>query len=73
MLALLSFHHCFCLSDHYQQLLQLPEQQLPNFVHKIAKPVLRCLTRDQLCEDFKEASDFLLHLIRGLLLSYLSL
>ena len=40
-------------------MLQLPEQQFSNFVHKVTIPELRDLTKcEQLCEGFKEDLSF---------------
>jgi len=47
---------CFCvLLDTFQEVLQLPSEQLTNFVHQVAQPELRDLTKcEHLCSTFQE-------------------
>ena len=43
-----------CL-DTFQEVLQLPSEQLTNFVHQVAQPELRDLTKcEHLCSTFQE-------------------
>lgn len=47
------------LLDTFQEVLQLPPDQLANFVHEVAQPELRDLTKcEYLCDTFKEDLTF---------------
>ena len=66
------FSPCYKISERYQELLQLSEDELSRFSQLVRPPeltyVLRC---EDLCEDFKEDLDFHFSLfgLRSLLVS----